>query len=461
VYKTSTANTLVLFATKALATATYASDAAAKTAGLDIKAGAAGTDHTFTFSADHTFTEAYADACHAQSTRKLNTFSSGGIDTSAAADAKLAVVAVHLYDSVSTGDEVVYSNGGGTDATALTDGTTYFVYKHSTANTLVIFATKALATATYANDAAAATAGLDIKAGAAGAAHTFTFTAESYDASALETSNVVSRSANTDVYHGQQYQEWDAGKIQGCKCDLGYDGPDCSHRISPHGDDPLTTVKSNMMKQAVKIYGKSSATFIREQFLMVYHDPYGGIWRTDAIDGTTNDNIAASRVQDALRALPNEVLEGVKVTGTASTPSICHRFDDGVQHLSAFEDFHIGHHKDAKYASNFCEHSHTELAIANDDMDFTIEFADKPGQTGVQYLFEVDVSKRGAGAFPMSGGITGASSYSVGEINYNANLGNLSELAECSDRGLDDGDGQCECFDGFRGLACEEQEALV
>merc|ERR1711998_458521 len=152
VYKHSTANTLVVFATKALATATYADDAAAATAGLDIKAGAAGTDHTFTFSADHTFTEAYTDACHAQSTRKLNVFSSGSIDTSAAADAKLAVVSVHLYDSVSTGDEVVYSNGGGTDATALTTGATYFVYKHSTANTLVIFATKALATATYADD---------------------------------------------------------------------------------------------------------------------------------------------------------------------------------------------------------------------------------------------------------------------------------------------------------------------
>jgi hypothetical protein len=428
-YRSATANTFVVFDTKHRATLTYANDAAA-IAGVG----------------------------------------SGNIETSAAADAQLAVVAAGLYSAVSTGSKVVYSNGGGTDATALTNGANYFVYKTSTANTLVIFATKALATATYANDAAAATAGLDIKAGAAGAAHTFTFSAdhtftEAYadacHAQALETSNVVSRSANTDVYHGQQYQKWDAGKIQGCKCDLGYDGPDCSHRISPHGDDPLTTVKSNMMKQAVKIYGKSSATFIREQFLMVYHDPYGGIWRTDAIDGTTNDNIAASRVQDALRALPNEVLEGVKVTGTASTPSICHRFDDGVQHLSAFEDFHIGHHKDAKYASNFCEHSHTELAIANDDMDFTIEFANLPGQSGVQYLFEVDVSKRGAGAFPMSGGITGASTYSVGEINYNANLGNLSELAECSDRGLDDGDGQCECFDGFRGLACEEQEALV
>jgi hypothetical protein len=42
-----------------------------------------------------------------------------------------------------------------------------------------------------------------------------------------------------------------------------------------------------------------------------------------------------------------------------------------------------------------------------------------------------------------------------------ANKDTLSELAECSDRGLDNGDGECECFDGFRGLACEEQEALV
>jgi hypothetical protein len=347
--------------------------------------------------------------------------------------------------------------------TNLVCGETYYVAK-GTSPDVSLFATYLQATKVFA-DTAAVIAGTGVIAAEAGATagdiYTFTEVEESCMQQSLITSNVVSRTANTDIYNGQQYQLWDAGKIQGCKCDLGYDGPDCSHRISPHGDDPLTTVKSNMMKQAVKIYGKTSATFIREQFLMVYHDPYGGIWRTDAIDGTTNDNIAASRVQDALRALPNEVLEGVKVTGTASTPSICHRFDDGVQHLSAFEDIHIGHHKDAKYSSNFCEHSHTGLAIANDDMDFTIEFANLPGQSGVQYLFEVDVSKRGAGAFPMSGGITGASTYSVGEINYNANLGNLSELAECSDRGLDDGDGQCECFDGFRGLACEEQEALV
>merc|ERR1712070_710230 len=242
-------------------------------------------------------------------------------------DTHLLVTSAGFFAATMGGTAVTYDANYGTKATNLAQGTVYYLYKTSVANTFVVFDTYHRATLTYADAdgtaAKAATGAIDVKAGAAASeAHTFTeFNVGGCAEQSLITSNVVSRTANTDIYNGQQYQLWDAGKIQGCKCDLGYDGPDCSHRISPHGDDPLTTVKSNMMKQAVKIYGKSSATFIREQFLMVYHDPYGGIWRTDAIDGTTNDNIAASRVQDALRALPNEVLEGVKVTGTASTPS--------------------------------------------------------------------------------------------------------------------------------------------
>merc|ERR1712028_231667 len=109
-------------------------------------------------------------------------------------------------------------------------------------------------------------------------------------------------------------------------------------------------------------------------------------------------------------------------------------------------------HNDAKYNSNFCKFSDAAALSAHaSNMDFQVEFADKPGQTGVQYLMEVDIKARGAGSFPVS----------AAEINYNSNLGNLSELAECSDRGLDNGDGECECFDGYRGLACEELEALV
>lgn len=231
----------------------------------------------------------------------------------------------------------------------------------------------------------------------------------------------------------------------------------------------------NMMKQAIQIGATAGTpTYANEQFSMIYHDPYGGVWRTDAIDATSDDNIISSRVQDALRDLPNEVLEGVKVTAQASdNPKICQRFDDGVQHLAGFETPHIGHHKDAKYTTNNCKYASTDGAagagVGQDGfgkevfkMDFQIEFADKPGQTGVQYLFEVDLAARSAGSFPVSAGITTATSVAtVAEINYNENLGNLSELAECADRGLDNGDGECECFDGYRGLACEELEALV
>merc|ERR1712153_95534 len=51
----------------------------------------------------------------------------------------------------------------------------------------------------------------------------------------------------------------------------------------------------------------------REEFVVVYHDPYGGIWRTDGILATTDDVLAASRVEYALNLLPNEVMLNSKV----------------------------------------------------------------------------------------------------------------------------------------------------
>merc|ERR1719401_1814434 len=124
-------------------------------------------------------------------------------------------------------------------------------------------------------DSTAVVGGTGVITGEAGATAGDIYIFEEYDQACKEggliTSNVVSRSANTDVYNGQQYQLWDAGKIQGCKCDLGYDGPDCAHRISPHGDDPLTTVKSSMMKQVVQVGHYDNTAFatdarMREEF---------------------------------------------------------------------------------------------------------------------------------------------------------------------------------------------------
>jgi len=306
-------------------------------------------------------------------------------------------------------------------------------------------------------------------------------------------SNAVSNQDNGYNAHGYTYQLWDSQKIQGCKCDLGYSGPDCASRVAPKGDDPLTTVKSEMQVQAVQIGPTSGTpTFANEEFFVVYHDPYGGIWRTDGIAATSVDATVAKRVQDALRALPNEVLEGVTVAERTAGVHVCHRFEDGRQHIpSANGHGTTNYCEGTKYCTwdgSACKNSDGATAtlncattgldattcpatIDNDQltpavytMDFDVTFADKPGQTGVQFLLEVDIATRGSGSFPVSAGITTASStVSVAEVQANANtdLGKLSELAECSDRGLDNGDGECECFDGFRGLACEEQEALV
>jgi len=298
----------------------------------------------------------------------------------------------------------------------------------------------------------------------------------------LVTSNVVARSANNEQYSGHQYTLWDAGKIQGCKCDLGYNGADCSTREVPRGDDPLTTVKSDTMKQFVWINGVAPG----DEFFLNYHDPYGGKWTTNTIKATfdanseSEDTIAAANVQAELRALPNGVLDGVKVkstqvNGMPADNNVCTRFYDGVQHISAYRETTDGNFKDSAGSTNFCSFTNDgqdawgssgSYGMSGGSIDLTVEFADSPGQTGVQYLLEVDGYPAEAGSFPVSKGINSISQgnmwyVTIAEINYNDNLGNLSELSSCSDRGLDNGDGECECFDGFRGLACEEQEALV
>jgi len=286
--------------------------------------------------------------------------------------------------------------------------------------------------------------------------------------SAVETSNVVSRTASTDKHSGYLYQLWDAGKIQGCKCDLGYEGADCAMREVPRGDDPLTTVKAEVQQQAIQLGVIKGA----EQFFLRFYDQYGGTWVTNTItvsgdaadtQGTADhDAEIAADVQYQLQNLPNGVLSDVTVVANeAANNKICHRYHDGVQHISAYDETTDGNYKNSKGTTNFCEgYDATAFAKGDTVVDLLVTFGNVAGQTGVQYLLEVDTVAQGAGAYPLSLG-SAAGTVTVGEVNYNDNLGNLSELATCSDRGLDDGEGQCECFEGYRGLACEEQEALV
>jgi len=51
------------------------------------------------------------------------------------------------------------------------------------------------------------------------------------------------------VRPGVRYDNWDADQIQGCVCDEGFSGYDCSAKACPRGDDPLTTGQKNEVVQ--------------------------------------------------------------------------------------------------------------------------------------------------------------------------------------------------------------------
>lgn len=54
---------------------------------------------------------------------------------------------------------------------------------------------------------------------------------------------------------------WDAEKIYGCVCDLGYTGADCSLRTCPVGDDPMTTGQVDEVQAISCLCNGCSGTF--------------------------------------------------------------------------------------------------------------------------------------------------------------------------------------------------------
>ena len=70
-------------------------------------------------------------------------------------------------------------------------------------------------------------------------------------------------SSQSDIYEeNKKYDKvWDADKIHGCVCDEGYEGYDCSLRICPKGDDPLTSGQSNEIQLIACNAPANSGTF--------------------------------------------------------------------------------------------------------------------------------------------------------------------------------------------------------
>ena len=157
---------------------------------------------------------------------------------------------------------------------------------------------------------------------------------------------------------------WDSDKVQGCVCDGGYWGPDCSSRFCPKGDDPMTVCTGAdpvpvRQTQVITITWGAGADLVAEvaaaaaageavdgDLAIYFTDNTGEVWVTnrivDVLAGTAAD--AAAKVKTALEALPNFRIPSVSVTAgtdTATTRSFTVQFTDtrnaGNQALLSFD----------------------------------------------------------------------------------------------------------------------------
>lgn len=120
------------------------------------------------------------------------------------------------------------------------------------------------------------------------------------------------------------YQLWEATKSTRCVCDAGFDGLDCSERVCPNGNDPLTTTTTRAEYnngltetgevQNVDVRCKYGGTAINPIVALTYTDPDSMMsYETSNIDLST---ATSADIATALKALPNDILADYSVDGT-------------------------------------------------------------------------------------------------------------------------------------------------
>ncbi|OQS07457.1 hypothetical protein THRCLA_00528 [Thraustotheca clavata] len=260
------------------------------------------------------------------------------------------------------------------------------------------------------------------------------------------------------------FSSWEREKIQGCKCDPGWEGYACNLRVCPKGDDPLTvndpvytSVAQVDQYQAIILTGATASTFV-----LKYQDPDGNTWTTSAITSTAPSDatpalvptaapLTCTAIANALQMIPNLALYSTTLSGEGQisvTPGTANPITRTPPNAPTGV---LG------------------TAVPNDltHISCIVAFPAGPGTTGYQFPLICDtVAHTAAGSQPMSAGTANTCQvvehYPPGGTAAAIVTAPYTELAPCSNRGVCSGDsGECTCFPGHKGLACELQEALV
>lgn len=236
------------------------------------------------------------------------------------------------------------------------------------------------------------------------------------------------------------YARWDSDKATMCICDAGFGGADCSQRLCPRNDDPLTTTSRYCggMPCAFEVQSFTLSDSPATAFRMGFTDSFNAtyfIYVTLDVSSTPNGYVdpsllstyqagpttSAGVLQNALRSMPTGAMQRVEVSvagNSSATP--------GADSTRTFRVTFVG--------------------IGGDQAPLTIETVSGTGTL----WYNPDHADYNAA-------VPNEKSRQVVELTR----GNFEEI-ECSGRGNCDFEaGQCMCFSGYSGASCEVQNALA
>jgi len=211
------------------------------------------------------------------------------------------------------------------------------------------------------------------------------------------------------------FYEWDTTKTRGCLCDPQFTDVDCSRRMCPKSNDVMderNDLTDTRLNQAQTITIQTVADMTTSStFALTFKSTINETFTTTAINYDATADTLSGYIESALEALPNHIIDDVTVTSTVT---------------------------DAK------------------NVEVVVTFNGDNVQ-GPQNLLVLEDFACGAGCTPQ---VTGVKTHEDSTIEQTvaADYNNY----ECGRRGKCDYEsGLCECFEGYRGLGCNEQTALV